>query len=341
MTNYICTTCGTQFAATDEAPEMVIEAFLGQFYAERSAPGLVLLSHKPPHKALLEDALSLRAGKRVQIAIPQKGTKLHLVTQALGNAREALGLRHAESASQRRLLEGLAGLFELDAPPQRIEVYDNSHVSGSEAVGAMIVAGADGLMKNAYRKFTIRGGESFSPGDDYAMMREVLSRRFSQALSEDPDHRRDQWPDLVLIDGGAGQLGVAVEVFQDLGISDVAVAAIAKGPDRNAGRERVFLPDRKPFSPDPHSPALYFLQRLRDEAHRFVIGSHRARRSAGLSRSQLDQISGIGAHRKRALLNHFGSVRAIAQAGCADLAAVQGISGAMAKKIYDWFHPQG
>lgn len=205
----------------------------------------------------------------------------------------------------------------------------------------MIVAGVDGLIKNAYRKFTIRGSASVSPGDDYAMMREVLFRRFSRALAEDTDHSREQWPDLVLIDGGAGQLGVAVEVFQELGIDDVAVAAIAKGPDRNAGRERVFLPNREPFNPDPHSPALYFLQRLRDEAHRFAIGSHRARRSAGISRSQLDQISGIGAHRKRALLNHFGSVRAIAQAGCADLNAVPGISDAMAKKIYDWFHPQG
>jgi excinuclease ABC subunit C len=320
--------------------EAVLEAFLGQFYAERTPPPKLLLSHNPPARGLLAEALSLRAGRRVLLLTPKRGSKQHLIRQALVNAREALSQRLAESASQRRLLDGLAGLFDLDQPPRRIEIYDNSHVSGSEAVGAMVVAGPDGFIKNAYRRFAIKN-HTLAPGDDYGMLREVLARRFARALNEDPDRRRSEWPDLVLIDGGAGHLAAAHGVMTDLGIDDLALAAIAKGPDRNAGRERIFLRDREPLCLEAKDPLLYFLQRLRDEAHRFAIGSHRARRSTKLARSQLDEIPGIGARRKKALLHHFGSLPAVASAGSADLATVPGISGSLAKKIYDWFHPQG
>ena len=323
-----------------EAPEAVLEAFVGQFYADRPAPPLVLVSHPLPNQALVEEALSLRADRRVQVLAPQRGAKHNLVRHALDNARDALARRLGENASQRRLLEGLSRLLELEVVPERIEVYDNSHVSGTEAMGAMIVAGPEGLIKNAYRKFRIRNAEEAAAGDDYAMMREVLTRRFGRVVAEDPDRTQGQWPDLVLIDGGAGQLATARQVLQDLGAHTVAAAAIAKGPDRNAGRERIFLPDRPPLQPDRRDPVLHFLQRLRDEAHRFAIGSHRARRSARLATSTLDEIPGIGPHRKKALLHHFGSARAIERAGLADLKVVPGISHSIAKRIYDWFHPQ-
>ncbi|TVR81890.1 MAG: excinuclease ABC subunit UvrC [Rhodospirillales bacterium] len=324
-----------------EGPEAVLAAFLGQFYAERQPPPLILVSHRLPQLALVAEALSVLAGHRVQVVFPQRGDKLNLVAHALSNAREALSRRMAESASQRRLLDALATTLNLEAPPRRIEVYDNSHVSGTEALGAMIVAGPEGLMPNAYRKWTIRGTEDgFVPGDDYAMMREVLTRRFSRALKENPG-RGEGWPELVLIDGGQGQLGVALQVFADLGIDDLPVAAIAKGHDRNAGRERIFLPGRPPLVLDRNDPVLYFLQRLRDEAHRFVIGGHRVKRSKRLTASPLDEIPGIGSRRKRALLHHFGSVRGIAQAGRGDLEAVEGISRSLANKIYDWFHSGG
>jgi len=233
----------------------------------------------------------------------------------------------------------VAEAFGLDAPPERIEVYDNSHISGTHAIGAMIVAGAQGLIKNAYRKFNIRG--EIAPGDDYAMMREVLTRRFARAVKEDPDGERNNWPDLVLIDGGQGQLGVALEVLDELGITELPLVSIAKGPDRNAGRERFFMPGREPFGLEPKDPVLYFLQRLRDEAHRFAIGTHRARRTKAIGQSVIDEIPGIGPARKRALLHHFGSARAVERAGLADLEAVEGISEAVAKKIYDHFHPDG
>jgi excinuclease ABC subunit C len=323
-----------------EAAEAVLEAFVGQFYDQRPPPPCIMVSHSLPNQPLIEEALSLRAGRRVQVTTPQRGTKHNLVRHALDNARDALARRLGESASQRRLLEGLARLLELDAVPERIEVYDNSHVGGAEAMGAMIVAGPEGLLKSAYRKFRIRNPEGAAAGDDYAMMREVLTRRFTRAVIEDPERTQGQWPDLVLIDGGAGQLAVARQVLQDLGAHTVAVAAIAKGPDRNAGRERIFLPDRPPIQPDARDPVLYFLQRLRDEAHRFVIGSHRARRSAKLATSTIDEIPGIGPGRKKALLHHFGSARAIERAGLADLQVVPGVSRSLAKKIYDWFHPE-
>ena len=323
-----------------EAPEAVLEAFIGQFYDQRPPPPCVLVSHSLPNQPLLEEALSLRAERRVQLFAPQRGAKHNLVRHALDNARDALARRIGESASQRRLLEGLARLLELEAVPERIEVYDNSHVGGTEAMGAMIVAGSQGFDKSAYRKFRIRNAQGAPAGDDYAMMREVLTRRFGRAVAEDPDRTQGQWPDLVLIDGGAGQLAVARQVLQDLGVHTVAVAAIAKGPDRNAGHERIFLPDRPPLQPNARDPVLYFLQRLRDEAHRFAIGGHRARRSAKLATSTIDEIPGIGPGRKKALLHHFGSARAIERAGLADLEVVSGISRSLAKKIYDWFHPE-
>jgi len=341
----------------DDGVAAVLEAFIGQFYARTLPPKTIIVSHALPNRDLVAEALSVRAERRVKVLHPRRGDKRKLVDHAMANAREALARRMAESASQRRLLDGMAAALSLDAAPERIEVYDNSHVSGAKAVGGMIVAGPEGFIKNAYRKFTIRGvrqteaggGESgveedagFSPGDDYAMMREVLTRRFSRAIREDPDRTSGQWPDLVLIDGGRGQLGVVLEVFQDLGLDDVAVVAIAKGPDRNAGRERIFLPDRgEPISLEPRDPVLYFLQRLRDEAHRFAIGAHRQKRSKALSRSILDDIPGIGAGRKKALLHHFGGPDAVAQAGRSDLEAVEGISRGLANKIYDWFHPDG
>jgi len=326
--------------AADDEPATVLEAFIAQFYTGRRPPSLVLVSHPLPNQELVAEALSVGADRRIRVSCPQRGAKRKLIAQALNNAREALSRRMAESASQRRLLDGLAQALELEAPPERIEVYDNSHVAGTEAVGAMIVAGPQGFSKEAYRKFTIRG-DGGAPGDDYAMMREVLTRRFARALKEDPERTRGQWPDLVLVDGGPGHLSVAVDVFEDLGIDDVAIAGVAKGPDRNAGRERIHRPGRPPLNLEPADPVLCFIQRLRDEAHRFAIGSHRGRRSSTMTRSSLDDVPGIGARRKRALLNHFGSARAVAKAGRADLEAVDGISRSMANRIYEWFHPNG
>jgi excinuclease ABC subunit C len=334
----------------------VLTSFVGQFYDNRAKPPLILLSDQLVDQALVEEALSLR-GARVTLSVPRRGEKRKLVGRILTTAREALGRRLSESASQRQLLDGVAAAFGLDGPLNRIEVYDNSHIQGTNAVGAMIVAGPEGLVKNAYRKFTIRGiapAQAISTGplsntpaeatavlaggDDYAMMREVLQRRFGRALKEDPERDRGAWPDLVLIDGGLGQLSAAQGVFDELGINDIAIGAIAKGPDRNAGRERFFLPGRAPFSLDPRDSVLYFLQRLRDEAHRFAIGTHRAKRAKALGRSPLDEIASIGARRKRALLHHFGSARAVSRAGLGELERVPGISGTVAKKIHDHFH---
>ena len=317
----------------------VLSSFMVQFYENKLAPPLVLLSHEPAERALIAEALTLHAGRKVDLAVPLRGDKRRAVDHAAANAKEALGRRQAETASQARLLAGVADLFELDEPPQRIEVYDNSHIQGSNSIGAMIVAGAEGFIKNAYRKFNIINQEV--AGNDYGMMREVLSRRFARALREDPDRRAGGWPELVLIDGGQGQLNVALEVLAELGIEDIVVAGIAKGPDRNAGRERFFLPEREPFSLEPRDPVLYYLQRLRDEAHRFAIGTHRDRRTKALGRSEIDLIPGIGPARKKALLHHFGSARAVANAGLADLAAAPGISATVARKVYDHFHSEG
>ncbi len=321
--------------------DQILAAFIGQFYDNKEPPKLILVSDRPAERELLQEALTTKAGHAVRLDVPRRGGKRGLIQNALLNAREALARRLSENASQRRLLEGVAAAFGLEAAPERIEVYDNSHISGRNAYGAMIVAGPDGFTKGAYRKFAIANPESAQPGDDYAMMREVLTRRFSRALKEDPERERGTWPDLVLVDGGAGQLSSALEVFAELGVTDVAVVGVAKGPDRDAGRERFFLPGREPFGLEPKDPVLYFLQRLRDEAHRFAIGAHRAKRSKQIAQSPLDEIPGIGARRKRALLLHFGSARAVARAGIVDLQSVEGISEAVAKKIHEHFNSNG
>ncbi|WPZ36671.1 excinuclease ABC subunit UvrC [Thalassobaculum sp. OXR-137] len=333
-------------------PEDVLAAFIGQFYDDKVPPRLVLISQDIPEQDLIAEALSTRADRKVELSRPQRGGRRKLMDHALTNAREALGRRMAESASQRKLLEGVAAAFGLDTTPERIEVYDNSHIQGTNAVGAMIVAGPDGLMKNAYRKFNIRnvtdresmrqeGLDDVEAGDDYAMMRQVLTRRFGRALKEDPDRTTGVWPDLILVDGGQGQLSVAKEVFAELGIDDVAVVGVAKGPDRDAGRERFFMPGREPFLLERRDPVLYFLQRLRDEAHRFAIETHRAKRTKQISANPLDEIAGIGAKRKKALMHHFGSARSVSRAGLGDLEAVEGISKAVARKVYDHFHEDG
>ena len=323
-----------------ETEEEIIEAFVGQFYDDRVPPPLVLLSHALPQAPLMTEALTIKAGRKVTLQTPKRGERRKLIDHALLNAREALGRRLAENSAHRQMLDELADLFSLGAPPARIEVYDNSHIQGTHAVGGMIVFGPDGFMKNAYRKFNIKG-DDITPGDDFGMMREVITRRFARALREDPDRTGGGWPDLLLIDGGEGQLTAVCGILADLGVDDVPVVAISKGPDRNAGREQFHQPGRPVFSLELKSPVLYFLQRLRDEAHRFAIGTHRARRSKAISRSVLDDVPGIGARRKKALLHHFGSARHVAQAGLTDLEAVEGISQAIAKKIYDHFHSGG
>jgi len=317
----------------------VLEAFIGQFYDERPAPKLILLSEAIPNRELLSEALGLRAEHKVAIVVPERGEKRELIEMALNNAREQLGRRMAENAAQRELLEGVAETFALDTPPRRVEVYDNSHISGGHAVGGMIVAGPDGFEKAEYRKFNIKTAE-LAPGDDYAMMREVLTRRFSRMMKENEDAKSKR-PDLVLIDGGPGQLAVAEQVFADLGVEDVALVAISKGAERDAGYEHFHQPGKAPFRLDQKSPVLYYLQRLRDEAHRFAIGSHRKKRSKAIGANPLDEIAGVGASRKRALLQHFGSARAVAGASLADIERVAGLSGTLAKKIYDFFHPAG
>lgn len=316
-------------------PPAVLTAFIGQFYEARPAPKLILTSHDLEERELMESALALRAEHKVEIRTPRRGDQKDALDQAANNAREALARRLAERGTQRQLLEGVARVLHLDAAPERVEVYDNSHIQGTAPVGAMIVAGAEGFIKNSYRKFNIK--TEGAAGDDFAMMREVLTRRFGRALRENPERDEEHWPDLVLIDGGQGQLDVARQVLTELGLEDIAVVGIAKGPDRDAGRERFFVPGKPPFSLEPRDPVLYFLQRLRDEAHRFAIGTHRTRRAGDLTRSALDEVQGIGTARKRALLHHFGSARAVGAATLEDIKAVTGISDALAQKIHDHF----
>jgi excinuclease ABC subunit C len=329
----------------------VLDAFLAQFYDDKPAPRLILVSHEVEGADLLQEALSVRGNRRTEIVAPRRGEKRDLVEHALTNAREALGRRLAESSSQLKLLEGVAEAFGLDEPPQRIEVYDNSHIMGTNAVGGMIVAGPDGFTKNSYRRFNIRS-EDLTPGDDTGMMREVLTRRFSRLLKESPREEsvgeaagQDQggdalppWPDLVLIDGGLGQLAAARAALADLGISDVPLVGVAKGLDREAGRETFFLAGRPPFKLAPRDPVLYFIQRLRDEAHRFAIGAHRQKRSKSMREGGLQEIGGIGPQRKRALLHHFGTLKAISRASLADLEACPGIDATTARKVYGFFH---
>jgi excinuclease ABC subunit C len=324
-------------ARTEEAAD-VLAAFIAQFYDDKPPPPCVLVNHKLPEQELIAEALSLKADRRVEILVPQRGEKRAVVQHAEINAREALERRLAESAGQAKLLEGAAQVFNLAAPPERIEVYDNSHIMGTNPYGVMIVAGREGFTKAAYRKFGIRG--PIAPGDDFAMMREVLQRRFTRALKEQAEGApQTDWPDLVLIDGGAGQLSAARQTLQDLGVNDVKLVAIAKGPDRDAGREWFHSDGVEPFQLPPRDPVLYFLQRLRDEAHRFAITTHRAGRSKNIRQSELDEITGIGAARKRALLNHFGSARGVKMAGLGDLEAAPGISRETARRVYAHFHP--
>ena len=351
-----------------EAAE-VLDSFIAQFYDDKPVPRLILISHDVANRLLLAEALSTKAGRKVEIRVPARGTKSSLVEHALTNAREALGRKLAESSTQVRLLEGVAERFNLPSPPRRIEVFDNSHTGGTNAVGAMIVAGPDGFVEGQYRKFNIKSPD-VTPGDDYAMMREVLTRRFkriadaevlteietevSEAIADvipdavpaaapevDPAEERafPDRPDLVLIDGGLGQLSVAREVLAGFGLHDIQLVGVAKGPDRDAGREHFHIPGRdRPLMLESKDPVLYFVQRLRDEAHRFAIGTHRAKRAKSLGVNPLDEIEGIGPTRKRALLKHFGSAKAVSRAGVEDLKAVGGISADMARKIYDFFH---
>jgi excinuclease ABC subunit C len=332
-------------------PGEVLGAFLAQFYDDKPCPRAILLSHEVEDQELLGQALTARAGRKVELSAPRRGEKRALVDHALDNARAALGRRLAESSSQARLLEGLAKVLELPASPRRVEVYDNSHIMGDNAVGAMIVAGPEGLAKNQYRKFNIRT-QGIAPGDDFAMMREVMQRRFSRLIKEhgetmpereagedDAETALPAWPDLILIDGGQGQMSAVREVLNELGIADrVAAVGIAKGADREAGRERFFVEGRPSFTLPLRDPVLYFVQRLRDEAHRFAIGSHRARRKKEMVKNPLDEIAGIGPARKRALLHHFGTAKAVSRAAVEDLLAVDGISESMARMIYNHFH---
>jgi len=367
-------------------PGEVLGAFLGQFYDDKPCPRLILVSHEPQERQLLAEALAVKSGHKVEILLPRRGEKKDLVAHALANAREALGRKLADTSSQRKLLAALAECFGLARPPRRIEIYDNSHIQGANPVGAMVVAGPEGFRKNQYRKFNMRAAD-LAPGDDFAMMRETLERRFKRLIAEAPrpatqvDRNVEQevvaaagaaadpalppasvtlpdaehgneltqahddegdsespWPDLVLIDGGRGQLAAAHETLAALGLSDLPLVAIAKGPDRDAGRETFFAPGRPPFKLKPRDPVLYFVERLRDEAHRFAIGSHRIRRRRDIREAGLQEIPGIGPSRKRALLQHFGTLKAIERASPADLAKVPGVNAETARKIYDFFH---
>jgi len=320
----------------DDAPGDVLGAFIGQFYDTRTAPRLVMLSHDVPSQALIAEALAVRADRKVEVLTPKRGAKRGLVQSAVRNAEEALGRKQAESSAQIRLLKGVQTAFSLENMPERIEVYDNSHIQGTNAVGGMIVAGPEGFRKAAYRKFNIKDTE-ITPGDDFGMMREVLTRRFKR-LKKESEGRPDDWPDLVVIDGGKGQLGVAEEVLVELEVTTVALVSIAKGPDRNAGLEDFYLPGKPPFSLPERDPVLYYLQRLRDEAHRFAIGTHRARRSKQITKSPLDEIPGVGAKRKKALLLKFGSAKGVARAGLHDLEQVDGVNKALAQSIYNRFN---
>ncbi len=326
--------------AGDEDPAEVMEAFVGQFYSTREPPRMLLLSHGLDNPDLMAEALAEKAGRKVEVQVPQRGEKAELVSGAARNARESLARRMSESAAQSRLLRGLAEAFDLDAPPERIEVYDNSHIQGTDAVGAMIVSGPDGLEKGQYRKFNIKG-DGITAGDDFGMMKEVLTRRFQRLLKEDPDRTSGSWPDLLLIDGGAGQVSAVNEIMTELGVEDIAMIGVAKGVDRDHGKEEFHRIGERPFALQRNDPVLYFVQRLRDEAHRFAIGTHRAKRSKAIGATPLDDVPGVGAARKRALLAHFGSAKAVSRANLADLKAVEGISDSMAETIYDFFHDAG
>ena len=318
----------------------VLEAFIGQFYDNKEPPRQLILSHPIEDADLMAEALSGKRGGKVEILVPRRGEKAELVDGALRNARESLARKMAETATQAKLLRGVAEAFDLSEPPQRIEVYDNSHIQGTNAVGAMIVAGPDGFVKSQYRKFNIKG-DSLTPGDDFGMMKEVLSRRFKRLMKEDPERDQGYWPDLLLIDGGAGQVSAVRQIMREMGVEDLAVVGVAKGVDRDHGKEEFHRTGQRPMALRHNDPMLYFIQRLRDEAHRFAIGTHRAKRAKSVSASPLDDIPGVGAARKRALLAHFGSAKAVSRAALADLKAVEGVSEGLAQKVYDYFHEKG
>lgn len=322
-----------------EASE-VLEAFLGQFYDNKEPPKQVILSHPLDNMDLMEDALIQKKGRKVELIVPQRGEKAELVASAARNAREYLGRKMSETAAQSKLLAGVAAAFGLDGSPQRIEVYDNSHIQGAHAVGAMIVSGPDGFMKNQYRKFNIKDGE-VTPGDDFGMMKLVLARRFARLLKDDPDRDKGLWPDLLLIDGGAGQVSAVQQIMEEYGVEDIPMVGVAKGVDRDHGKEEFHRVGQRPFALRMNDPVLYFIQRLRDEAHRFAIGTHRAKRAKSIGVTPLDEVPGVGATRKRALLAHFGSAKAVSRANLADLKAVDGISDTLAETIYGFFHEQG
>ncbi len=319
-----------------EAAE-VLEAFIGQFYDGKEPPRQLILSHPIENAELMAEALGSKAGRKVEIIVPQRGEKAELVAGAARNARESLARKMSETATQAKLLAGVAEAFDLDGPPERIEVYDNSHIQGTNAVGGMIVAGPDGFMKNSYRKFNIKG-DDLTPGDDFGMMKEVLTRRFKRLLKEDPDRDKGMWPDLLLIDGGAGQVSAVREIMEEYGVEDVPMVGVAKGVDRDHGKEEFHRVGKSVMALRRNDPVLYFIQRLRDEAHRFAIGTHRAKRAKAVGATPLDDVPGVGATRKRALLAHFGSAKAVSRANMADLKAVEGVSDKLAETIYDFFH---
>ena len=325
-------------SGADEAE--ILEAFLAQFYDDKEPPRLILLSHQVENPDLVTQLLSDRAGRRVEVAVPQRGEKAELVENAARNARESLARKVAENTTQNKLLAGLADAFDLDAPPKRIEVYDNSHIQGTNAVGGMIVAGVDGYLKSQYRKFNIKS-DAGANSDDFGMMKEVLTRRFERLIKEDPARTSDAWPDLLLIDGGAGQVSAVASIMAEMGVEDIAMVGVAKGVDRDSGKEEFHRMGLPVFALAMNDPVLYFVQRLRDEAHRWAIGAHRAKRAKAVSITPLDDIPGVGAARKRSLLAHFGSAKAVARAGLSDLTAVPGISEAMAKVVSDYFSTKG
>ncbi len=318
----------------------VLEAFVGQFYDGKDPPRQLIMSHPIENADLMAAALAEKSGRKVEILVPQRGEKAELVEGAARNARESLARKMSETATQAKLLRGVAEAFDLDGPPQRIEVYDNSHIQGTNAVGGMIVAGPDGFMKNSYRKFNIRG-DDLTPGDDFGMMKEVLSRRFKRLLKEDPDRGKNMWPDLLLIDGGAGQVSAVASIMREFGVEDVPMVGVAKGEDRDHGKEEFHRVGKRVMALRRNDPVLYFVQRMRDEAHRFAIGTHRAKRAKAIGATPLDEVPGVGATRKRALLAHFGSAKAVSRANLTDLKAVDGVSAKLAETIYDFFHANG
>lgn len=326
---------------TADVPEdEVLASFMIQFYEDVPPPRTILVDREPAEAGLLADALGERAGGKVTIAVPQRGDRVRLIAQASRNAVEALERRQAESTTQGKLLQEVADLFELAEPPKRIEIYDNSHIQGTNALGAMVVAGPEGFLKGQYRKFNIKNPDT-APGDDFAMMREVMERRFGRALEEDPDRDKGQWPDLVLIDGGKGQMSAVKGVLDEMGVEDVPLIGVSKGPDRHAGRETFHFPDGREFTLPVNAPVMFYLQRLRDEAHRFAIGAHRNKRSKAITASPLDEVPGIGPARKKAMLMHFGTARAVRDASLEDLTRAPGVSEAVARVVYDFYHGGG